>query len=282
MSSALFIVLSGSFLFGLEPVIIRHLQIKGYSSFYIVFWLFFISLAVYAAKAAQSEKVKPAPSLAASMFVTGAIGMGMTTLALTLSYYYIQTSTATLIHFSYPILVVLSMKILYRQKFTGNKAAACVFSFIGMLCITNFTFDGQLPGYLLALLSAVSYAFFDIANEKSRFAGLPAYTKMTFLALGVAVLFGILCLLLQIPLLPLCLSDAFLTLIIGLMNCFGYVCVLQGLQIIGASKAAFAATMEPVTSLVLSILVYKDSFSLISILGILLIFLSMYAVMRQN
>ena len=282
MSFALFTVLFGSFLFGLEPVIIKYLQTEGYSSFYIVFWLFLISLAVYVFQAARKEHVKPSGSLGASMFAAGAAGMGLTTLLLTLSYHYIQTSTATLIHFTYPILVVICMSVLFRQPFTKNKAAACILSLVGMLCITNFTFAGRLPGYLLAFLSAATYAFYDISNEKSRFAGLPPYTKMTFLSLGVVVLFGLLCLIFQIPLLPLTPLDALLTLAIGLMNCFGYVGVMHGLQVIGASKTAFAATMEPVASLVLSILVYHDTFSPVSFVGILLIFFSMYAIMRQN
>ncbi|MCI8505291.1 MAG: DMT family transporter [Lachnospiraceae bacterium] len=282
MSFALFTVLFGSFLFGLEPVMIKYLQTKGYSSFYIVFWLFLVSLVVYMFQAARKEHVKSSYSLRASMFLTGAVGMGFTTLLLTLSYHYIQTSTATLIHFTYPILVVVCMSVLFRQPFTKSKMAACILSLLGMLCITNFTFAGRLPGYLLAFLSAATYAFYDISNEKSRFAKLPPYTKMTFLSLGVVVLFGFLCLILQIPLLPVAPLDIFLTLTIGLMNCFGYMGIMHGLQVIGASKTAFAATMEPVASLILSILVYHDTFSPVSFLGILFVFLSMYAIMRQN
>ena len=282
MSFAFFTVLLGSFLFGLEPVIIKHLQMEGYSSFYIVFWLFLVSLAVYVFQASRKERVKPSLPLAASMLLTGAAGMGITTLLLTLSYHYIQTSTATLIHFTYPVLVVLCMSLLYHQSFTKSKAAACILSLMGMSCITNFTFSGRLPGYLLAFLSAATYAFYDVANEKSRFAKLPPYTKMAFLSLGVVMLFGFLCLIFQIPLLPRRPLDAFLTLSIGLMNCFGYVGVMHGLQVIGAAKTAFAATMEPVASLALSILVYHDTFSPFSFLGILLIFLSMFAIMRPS
>lgn len=281
MNYGLFISLFGSFLFGLEPVIIKYLQTSGYKSPFLVFWLFLISLLVYIIMAAKNHAKLPPVRTICRMMAIGSVGMGLTTLLLTLSYDYIQTSTATMIHFSYPILVVICMAVIFHQRFTRYKLIACLCSFIGMICITNFTFGGMLPGYLLAFASAICYSFYDIINEKGSFTGLPSYTKMTFLSLGVVLFFGLICLFLRIPILPKTMLDAGLILAIGLMNCFGYICIMIGISKIGASKTAFAATMEPVTSVLLSILVYKDSFSGFSLLGLILIFVSVFAIMKN-
>lgn len=277
-SADMFLVISASLLFGFLPGLTRFVQLTGVSSDCVVLWTYGVSFCFYILSAII--KKQPLKGTLTGMnlikgILIGAVGMAYTTFFLNLSYRYIPTGMTILLHFTYPVLVAVSMSVFYREPFTREKRAAGLFSMLGMLFVTGFTFSRSVPGIAFALLSAACYSFYLIMGEKSSIAALPVYPKMAAMALGAVL---VICVQMAIrgssPVPPSPLSCIGLT-AIGLLNSIAFALMTSGVRAVGSTKASFASMLEPVTSVLCGILFFSEPLKGGTLPGLILILISM-------
>ncbi len=285
MSKGFLSVIIASILFGILPSAFKILQNSGFPIFLINFGIYTACFLIFAVMSALREHslLKPVtPQSIIQLLSTGAIGMGVMMLLLNSSYRYIPVGTATLIHFTYPVIVVLLMACLFRERLTLCKGFACILSVTGMLLVTDLTFGGKISGILLAFLSGLAYSIYIIMNEKAAFIHMPACQKMTYLSLGAVLFSGILLAASPVP-------HAFHPTIFGtvilllgaLADCTAFLLLTYGIRRIGASRASFATMLEPVTSVICGILFFRDSLSIRGLAGIVLVLSSMLLIDRE-
>ena len=166
------------------------------------------------------------------------------------SYNYIPSGMATTIHFVYPVLVLIGSIVFYHEKLTGKKAVSCPFCVMGILCLCQTDGTISLMGFLIAFVSGIGTAeLFLIALWTGKFtlSVAPAGWVLTVIfALSAGVI----------------ASTAF----------------QLGTKYIGAQNASVLSTFEPLTSVIVGVIVYHEVMTGRTIAGITAILLSVIVV----
>jgi len=193
--------------------------------------------------------------------------MYATSALLGMAYSYIPVGCATVIHFTYPTLVCLAMTVFFKEKLTPLRVAAMVLSVAGLMCITG-GIQGALAGIGLAFCSSITYVCYILIMDHLP-ETLPLDVKMLYVAAACMVT----------SILFLGKDPAFETVnaatipYLGLCGIFGAVaiaCFSFGVQRVGAASASFFSLFEPVTSVVVSTVVYHYEFTFVMLLGCVL------------
>ncbi|OPL08652.1 MAG: hypothetical protein AVO33_09550 [delta proteobacterium ML8_F1] len=199
-------------------------------------------------------------------------GYAITAILLYASYVFIPTGIATTLHFSYPIFVVLGFMVFYGEKPTPAVTAALVLSFVGMLFFNDTDARINLPGFVMALGSGVTYGFFIIYVKKSGLNQMNLIKLTFYLALGATVtflFFGLLTRSLTLHIQPM---GWLLTVLAANLVALGGVYLFQlGIRIVGPQRTAILSTFEPITSILIGTLVFEEVLNLRIFSGILLI-----------
>lgn len=185
-------------------------------------------------------------------------------------------SVAVVLLYSSPIFVLLLSAIIFHEKITTTKIIAIILTFAG--CILTAGLIGashsiSVKSFLIGLCSGLGYALYSIF---SRFA-LKKYNILTIIF--YTFLFS------GISLLPFCniqtivLSFNTQTIFASVGIAFfctalPYLLYTYGLSHLDNSKAAIYVTIEPIVGTLLGLLLYKEDFSILKIIGILLILIA--------
>lgn len=198
----------------------------------------------------------------------GIPGPAMATLLLYSSYEYIGTGIATVLHFTYPAVVVLAGVVLFREKIGKGKLVALMCSVCGMLFFFEPGTKGGTTGILLALGSSIAYTIYMVGVEKTSLKHMHHF-KLTFYVCCISMVesFTVGCFAdcITFSLTPMAW---FYTVLVALFVSLGAVTLLQlGIQLIGASSTAILSTLEPITSVALGALILKESLSVAKGIG---------------
>ena len=190
-----------------------------------------------------------------------------------------QTSlaTAAVLLYTAPMIVTVLAAILFRERMTAQKIAACLLAFIGCVFVSGI---GELRLTPLALLtglgSGLGYALYSIFGRYAIRRGYSSLTitVYTFLFASLAIL----------PLTDLKHTSSVLSsgampvvtaLLMGLLvSVLPYLLYTFGLSVIESGKASVMASVEPVTAAVIGLAVYGEVPGLSEFFGMLLVLVS--------
>lgn len=209
----------------------------------------------------------------------GPLGPALATVLLYSSYQYISTGIATVLHFSYPVLVTMISVIFWGVKFSKGKTSALICSFLGVLMFFQSGEHSGTMGIFLAFASSVAYTVYMIGIEKTSLKSMHHF-KLTFyvccMAMVVSFAAGIVTHSITFRLTPIAWVY---TILVSIFASIGAVTLFQlSIQLIGASSTAILSTLEPITSVVLGALILGEKLSLQKGIGCILILASVVGV----
>lgn len=194
------------------------------------------------------------------------VGLGMlmaiSSLALFFSYNYMAAGIASTILFVYPLMVAIIMAVFCHEKLTMHTILCILLATSGILILYN-TGDGgtlSLIGTLIVIASALSYAIYLVAINQKRLAGI-ATLAVTFwvLLFGSTLFLGRIIFGAAEMTLPstwyLWLDSAALAVFPTVIS---LVCTTRAIQIIGSTPTAILGALEPVTAVVMGILLFGE------------------------
>lgn len=215
-----------------------------------------------------------------NLAILGFIGNSITTLLLNIAFAHIDVGIVTPIHFTYPIFVTLGCVLFFHEKLSKQKIIALVIAMSGIGCffiesLNSASFNSStLIGLILAVASGAFYAFYIIFMDKS---GLKSESpfKITFyvaIASSIGMFFyGISTN--QLVLSSLTTKSWIISAVFAFLCTVVALSLLQvGIKHIGASEAAVISTFEPITSVILGILLLNEKITPIKIIACILIF----------
>ncbi|MBQ4424181.1 MAG: EamA family transporter [Lachnospiraceae bacterium] len=287
MLQGILCIVGASLIFGILPTTARYLVISGLPPACVTFYTQgVLTLTAYIASKLRHESLRIERASAGRLLMLGAIGMGITAFLINTSTQYIPVGVATVIHFMYPTIVTIVMLTVFKQKATWFKLLAIICSITGLLLITNVKGSGgnlSLLGIVLAAGSSLTYSFYMISNEKAGFASLPLLTRLVYAGLGSTILFGIVSAATDSLRMPHgLLVWIILILINGVGNFTAHFLIVKGIRLIGASNVSFVNMLEPVASVIVSLIVYHDVLKQNMIFGIVLILSAVLLVAVDN
>ena len=186
---------------------------------------------------------------------------------------------ATTLHFMYPVSVTLIMALVYKQRPSVVTICAIILSLVGvaLLCLReSSTGVSSLLSILLVLLSGVCYAVYLVLVSTVRCINQQNSQKLTFYVLMFSGAFFMLSTLqgggLQI--IPSASAGINLLLMATLPTLLSNLALVRSVKNIGSTLTSVLGAMEPLTAIIVGILVFDESLRGLMIVGIILILLS--------
>lgn len=205
--------------------------------------------------------------------IMGIFGYGLMAATYFTALHYIPSSMAAMIMFVYPVLVTYFSSLLFRSPITRRKVIALLLVSGGAIIMT---WGGRIAfhplGVLLALTAAFVYAIYIVyLGSQYTFQQEPKVLT-AFLILFSAVFFTVLGMIRGELVLSLDISawQAIIFMAIA-STVFAIMVFYSGVRKIGPSVAAIISTVEPVTALVLGLVVLGEQLSSNQWLGAVLI-----------
>ena len=281
----LLVILSAA-VFGVLPFIVRSINACGSNSVMTSFLRFLLSLIpLYLAVRGSKAGLRITKTEARKILLIAVCGLGGTSVLLFLSYNYIPSGMATTIHFVYPVFVILGSVLFLRQKISPMKLVCVVLCFGGILLFYGGGGDGgvQPLGLFLAFASGITYAFYIVFLDASGLAKMEPTKMIFYMNLFSAIMVGALAAATGSFTLAISLKGWILALFLAIVISFLAVRSFQiGVRYIGPQNAAILSTFEPITSLIVGILVYHEAFTLAGIAGCVLILSSVVITARME
>lgn len=278
-----FYVMLSAVMFGCMPLLSNLVYAGGANPICLVFFRAFFSLPTALVLMRHRKDISYSiTKCQLKKIVLLALGASSTGMLLSSSYNYIASGMATSLHFVYPVCVLLVGAIFFNERVTPIKVFCFMLSTIGIFFLYSPKADNNLMGIILAVLSGNTYAFYILWLERSGLKlinplKLSFYLElvMALIMLPVNLLFGTFTLSIT--------PEAWLS-IIKQSNIFLIASILFqiGVREIGGQGAALLSTLEPITSIIIGILVFHEPFKLKTAIGAVLILTSVLLLTKYD
>jgi drug/metabolite transporter (DMT)-like permease len=271
--------------FGFVPLLMKTVYAGGGNSFTSAFLRFAFSLPLLFifCKARGIDLRITLEELKHFLIIT-ICGYAGTTLLVFTAYNYIPTGMTTTIHFLYPTFTVAGLMIFFREKISKTKIFCVLLCLIGIVLFYDGETGGSFFGILLALCSSITYAFYTIFLGKSEVLRdidppkrlLYMHTIGSVMMLIIGIISGNL----SFSMTPLSWGVMFLT--ANLTSFIGALLYQIGVKYVGSESTAMLSTFEPITSIVIGVLVYHEAMTVRIFIGCLAIILATLIIARTE
>lgn len=224
------------------------------------------SLAILALCQKKTLACKPRTLL--SLGLPALFGGVLTPVLLFGSYALIPSGTATVFHFANPCIVVLIGLLFLRKKPSFSTLAGVILCFAGILLFYDPSGVLDPMGAALALGSALAFAIYVVLLPRFQTEQFSGFLFCFYFALWSSVILLILCLCTNQLCLPSSLPGWGLCLLFATSVTTGAVVLFQqSTLLIGGERASILSALEPITGVVLGIVILHDPTRPIVLLG---------------
>lgn len=272
--------------YGVNPICAKYLYQDGINPNSVLFYRFLFGSAMLALLMIMQRKSFAITRKECSVLTgLGAI-FAVSSLTYFLSFHYMSAGIAATLVFAYPVFTALLMALFFHERLKWPSITAILLTIGGMALLYKDD-SGQAiatMGIVLILASALSYALYIIVVNRSGI--VMSSVKLTFYAMFICLICLTLYALLtptgalQMLHTPLQWSMAFT---LGLVpTVISLVFMAMAIQCIGSTPTAIMGALEPVTSVMLGIVLFGEVLTGRITLGITLILLSVTLIILDN
>lgn len=260
-------------IFGTMPFFARHIYAAGGNSITLCFHRFFFSIPFLyiVVRWVVKAPMRVTRSQLKQIFLLS-LGIAGTPVLLFRSYVYISSGTATTLHFVYPVLALLGCALFFRERITPLQWLCCALCVAGIL---GFYTPGQSAGsagILLAFSSGITYAFYVIYYARSGLSVLNPYVLCLYLSIFSAAEVFLIALFSGELVMNLPASAWGISIIFSFfVSVVATVCFQIGAKVIGPQMVSMVSTFEPLTSVLVGALVFREAMSYRSMVGVVCI-----------
>lgn len=246
--------------FGFMPIFAK-MAYAAETSTYTLLFLRFLTAAVFMFALMFLKKL-PLPSKREMLyfFLLGAIGYVGQSFCYFTALNYASSATVALLLYTYPALVMLGSATVFKEKITFGKVLSLCFALIGAFVIIGTDFSAAPVGILLAVLSAVFYSVYILISSRIVKEGQGVQSS-AFIMLGATLVYGVVNLFLGFE--PPTQASGFVAVgMIALVSTvFAFWSFFSGMEKTGPSVASLVSTLEPVVTVVASVLILGEPFT---------------------
>lgn len=272
-------VTGAAILWGILVIFIKNLSVAGLASMEIVtLRVYGAALVLVVGLLLYNKKLLRIQLKDAWCFV----GTGVVSIVF-FSYCYFKNVTvssvavSSILMYTSPIWVTLFARVVFREKIGKRKLIALVLAFAGCILVSGITGGGvgcvSMEGLLLGLGSGIGYGLYSIFGRIALKKGyhpmtVSAYTFL-FACVGVLPFIKPVEIWNKMNVEPEVWGWALCMVLFS--TCMSFTLYTIGLKYMEAGRAAVLATLEPIVTTLVGVVVYKEMLSLIMVLGITLV-----------
>lgn len=269
-------------IFGLMPLLTKIIIARGATSLTIAFFrVFYVTIVLFFVLKIKKIDLHLEKRDLLSAILTSIFGSGLTIIILNESYNYVDTGIATSLHFLYPLFVAILCCFFYGEKIKKKQILSLSFALVGIICFMSKG-NGSLFGYLLAIASGLTYAFYLVKMDKTGLVKMNALKLSFYLALFTTIEIFTMNLFMQEVVFKMDALSYGLLLVLALSSSFLATVLLQkGVLLLGSTRASFICLLEPVTSMIVGILWLNEALTFNKGLGGLAIIISLIIFLKK-
>lgn len=271
-----FYIILSAVLFGTMPMLAKVAYAHGSNAYTVAFSRFFFGsimlLAVIFLLPGCSVRIDKYHMLE---MLKLSVSYALMPILLYTSYNYIDSGMSTTLHFTYPVAVMLIMIIFYKSRIEQKQVICAILCLIGLSFLSSPNNHPSVLGIFLAVASGIVYAVYIVLLGRSTAKELHPLTLAFWLALFSAVEIGIAAL----------ISGKLVFSVDGIgwaseigmalfTTVFALVLFQRGLFLCGEVKASLLSTFEPLTGILIGVVVFREMLTLNKILGIIGVLMS--------
>ena len=279
----LYIILSAC-AFGIMPILAKLSYIGGANTYTTLFLRFFFAaiMLLYYLKS-KGISMKLTRKQLFLVLIIGVFGFTLTTSSLFMSYNYISIGMASMIFYTYPCIVTLLAYMVYKERIYKRKIISLLLSLMGIyILIDTGSVSFNLKGIILAGTATLLYSFYVLGASHKEFRNINSYVLTFYISCASAAFMFVAAnatsnfnIHISFYALVSILLLAFISTVVALMA------FLEGVRIIGPSKASIFGAIEPIVGLILGILIFGEPISVRIIIGSIMIVLSVVILTKE-
>lgn len=201
--------------------------------------------------------------------------MAISSLALFESYNYMNSGVASTLLFIYPVMVAVLMMFFFHEKFSVSTVLCLIVMALGLMFLMKPQSGTSIStfGFVLVILSALTYALYIVMVNVSATVRMIPTTKLLFYVLGWGSLVYVAMMICgtraTVPGAGWGWLNLFALAVIPTV--ISLACTTRAIQLIGSTPTAILGALEPVSAVVLSVFVLGQSLTGRDIIGGMLI-----------
>ncbi len=249
----------------------------------MLFWRFVIaSLFIALFMLPQLKEMKIHWPAMGMIFSASAIFYGSSTFFYFTASQQMGTGIAMVIFFTYPAIVILCNRFIYKHHISPRYYFSVLFILIGLLLLIELKFNFNYLSLFIGLISASGYAFYIMANKK--------YNQLHPLLAALMVSLGcsFFCLIFALShngfFMPTAPAFWVHSLGLGIIStALPILFLLKGLQYINSEKAAILGVLEPIFVALVGVLFLGEVLGVMQTVGVAIVLLgALLSLLSQN
>lgn len=272
--------------YGTNPIFAIPLYREGISVTSVLFMRYAMAVAImFFVTMIKSPKAFVIKPKYVGLLAFMGILMVLSSIALFESYKYLSAGIASTLLFFYPVMVAIIMAIFYKERLTKKSWACLITAFLGVVILSKNDDGGfiSLLGLTLVMLSSLSYAIYLVYINRGPMKKINTSTITFYVILGGFLV-----------MIPYCLLDGGLMLpkttpawinAIGLgffPTVISLIFTSRAIALIGSTETAIFGALEPLTAVILGILILGETLTITPAIGMILIFVSVTVLMMKR
>lgn len=272
--------------YGTNPIFAIPLYHEGISVSSVLFMRYAMAVAImFVATMIKSPKAFVIKPKYVGLLAFMGILMVLSSIELFESYKYLSAGIASTLLFFYPVMVAVIMAIFYKERLTKKSWACLITAFLGVVILSKNDDGGfiSLLGLTLVMLSSLSYAIYLVYINRGPMKKINTSTITFYVILGGFLV-----------MIPYCLLDGGLMLpkttpawinAIGLgffPTVISLIFTSRAIALIGSTETAIFGALEPLTAVILGILILGETLTIGPAIGMILIFVSVTVLMMKK
>ena len=279
-SGAALVALS-AFGFGLMPIFAKVCYAAG-SSTYTLLFLRFTSAAIFMMAMMKARRLpRLSKKEAWTFFFLGAIGDSAQAFCYFMALQYASAGAVSLLLYTYPTMVMVGSALIFKEKITADKVLSLVLATGGAFIIMGGNLNGEPLGLFLALLSALVYTTYILYSAKYLRPGVGAQSS-AYMMVGNAVTYGIISLFVGFEPPQTRVGLFGLVLITLLSTIVAFWSYMEGLGRLGPIKTSLVALLEPLLTVIFSVIILGEALTRDIVLGGCLVMASLFITVRAS
>lgn len=194
-------------------------------------------------------------------------------------YDYMPAGVASTILFIYPVLVALIMGFGFKEKISWVVWTAIAMAFLGVAVLNEGEGGARIPfvGFFIVLLSALSYGLYMVIVNKSRLKDMNGM-KVAFYSMAFCAFFFLAKALINGTFVSIPSYEAATNLVLFavLTTVVSLIAMVYAIQLIGSTRTAILGSMEPLTAVAVSVVLFDEPFTKGLAIGIVLILAAVF------
>ena len=252
--------------FGFMPIFAKIAYSAGTSTYSLLFLRFLVAAAFMFLLLFIKKLKLPSQKEMLIFFLLGAVGYVGQSFCYFTALNYASSSVVSILLYTYPALVMIGSAIFLKEKITVQKVISLCLALIGAFVIIGAEFHANPTGIVLSVLSAVFYSVYILISSKVVKAGAGIQSS-AFIMLGAAVVYGIMNLFLGFTP-PTQINGLVAVAMIALISTvLAFWAFFTGMEKTGPSTAALVSTLEPVVTVLSSVIILSEKITVNIVAG---------------